>query len=493
MFVGENDVGCDDVHSSHATWVHTFSYRLLLYDSRGGGKLIIMAIEGEAHVKLLDLLAKAMKPESWVSLVISREKDFEADNTLYPPLHFAAIKGHVAITQALLHAGASRSLRYGSEQMSPLDTAAYQGHVGVVRLLIEHDGGIDVNAAGATGYSPLHFAASTGKTETVQLLLLHGADRHALENTGHSPACLAVLKGHVAVMRTLLTGCSRSDVNRRYRPAEVSLLDLAVSCGHMDLLRAIVKFGGGGVVDVNAATSNGRTALHLASLANNSGVVDVLVEAGAHVEARHATMDTPLHYAACALSGGVSLALLRHGADVNAQNRYKSTPLCRAADKAGTQGSAEVVDILLRSGADETAVDIDGATPQDLVEFKLAEEEQAPGVVEDEEDMERVHTLLVNAPADRAWRRRKFLVLCRTFPERVCLSQQGITSSVGGGGGNSMSRSRAHVVAGTAPRTRRRARLEKLVQAEADWARLSDMLLTGWGEEAIFRAIVGYL
>ncbi|CAM9096675.1 unnamed protein product [Pylaiella littoralis] len=454
-----------------------------------------MSLGADAHSQVLDLLVKTMKPENWVSLVVSREQNFEADSTLYPPLHFAAEKGHVAITRALLRAGANRGLRYGSEQMSPLDTAAHQGHVEVVRLLIEHDGGVDVNATGATGFSPLHFAASTGKAETVQLLLLHGADRNALDGTGHAPVSLAAMKGHVAVTQALLSGCSRSDVNRRYRPADVSLLDWAASRGHVDVLKTIVEFGGGGVVDVNAQTSNGRTALHLASLGDNSDVVDVLVEAGARVEARHASMDTPLHYAACTLSGDVTAALLRHGADVNAQNRSHLTPLYRAAGRAGTDGSAEVVDILLRSGADETIADMEGFTPQDFAESKL-EDEQIFGVGESEAELERVLMLLMNAPADRAWRRRRFLVLCRAFPDRVQLSQQGITTATTtsrGGSGNSVSNNSRLCVARTAPMTRRRAKLVKLAQAEADWARLSDMLLTGWGEEAIFRMIVGYL
>lgn len=133
-----------------------------------------------------------------------------------------------------------------------------------------------------------------------------------------------------------------------------------------------------------------------------------------------------------------------------------------------------MVDLLLRSGGDETAVDIEGATAHDIVESKLAE--QAPaGVVEDDGDVEHVRMLLVNAPADRAWRRRGLLVLCRTFPERVQLSQQDSSSS---------SSSRAHV-AGAAPRTCSRAKLTKLARTEADWAGVWDMLLTGWGEEAI--------
>ena len=39
------------------------------------------------------------------------------------------------------------------------------------------------------------------------------------------------------------------------------------------------------------------------------------------------------------------------------------------------------------------------------------------------EDVERVRELLANAPADRAWRRRGYLVLCRAHPDRVQQNQ----------------------------------------------------------------------
>ena len=35
------------------------------------------------------------------------------------------------------------------------------------------------------------------------------------------------------------------------------------------------------------------------------------------------------------------------------------------------------------------------------------------------EDADRVRKLCANAPADRAWRRRGYLVLCRARPDRV--------------------------------------------------------------------------
>ncbi len=70
-----------------------------------------------------------------------------------------------------------------------------------------------------------------------------------------------------------------------------------------------------------------------------------------------------------------------------------------------------MVDFLLRSGANETILDSDGKTAADIV---------GEGVYEMVRwDVERVRKLLANAPADRAWRRRGCLVLCRAHPDRL--------------------------------------------------------------------------
>lgn len=58
----------------------------------------------------------------------------------------------------------------------------------------------------------------------------------------------------------------------------------------------------------------------------------------------------------------------------------------------------------------------DGKTPADMI---------GQGVHESRlqlEDYNRVSELLTNAPADRAWRRRLPLVICRAHPDRVRLS-----------------------------------------------------------------------
>lgn len=59
------------------------------------------------------------------------------------------------------------------------------------------------------------------------------------------------------------------------------------------------------------------------------------------------------------------------------------------------------------------------ARAADLVRLRTGEEEDRLA-----EDVERVHELLVNAPAVRAWRRRGYPVLCRAHPDRVHQKQE---------------------------------------------------------------------
>ena len=108
---------------------------------------------------------------------------------------------------------------------------------------------------------------------------------------------------------------------------------------------------------------------------------------------------------------------MKHGANVNAQNREFETPLMSAAKEAGTHGVAEVVNSLLRVDSDETIVGMFRNKAVDVVGMSIEEDNRLA------EDIDRVRELLANAPADRAWRRRGYLVLCRAHPDRVQRSQ----------------------------------------------------------------------
>jgi ankyrin repeat protein len=91
------------------------------------------------------------------------------------PLHFAAREGHTDIVELLLKHGARINERGngGATALAFALVFASRPKVKVVELLLRH--GADPNILTERGYSPLHFAASVGCTDSVALLLEHGA------------------------------------------------------------------------------------------------------------------------------------------------------------------------------------------------------------------------------------------------------------------------------------------------------------------------------
>ena len=122
------------------------------------------------------------------------------------------------------------------------------------------------------------------------------------------------------------------------------------------VLEVLLKAG----ADVNAKDTDGTTPLHSAARDKPSpAVLDFLLKAD--VNAKDADGNTPLHAAAAFNpSPAVLEILLKAGADVNAKDADGSTPLHAAARD---NPSPAVLEILLKAGADVNAKDKDGDTP----------------------------------------------------------------------------------------------------------------------------------
>jgi ankyrin repeat protein len=84
---------------------------------------------------------------------------------------------------------------------SPLHGAAWQGHVEVVRALL--DFGAPVNAQDGEGYTPLHKAAWRGHEQIARLLLAHKADTSIKESGGLTPLEMARSAKKEAVVAVL--------------------------------------------------------------------------------------------------------------------------------------------------------------------------------------------------------------------------------------------------------------------------------------------------
>jgi len=308
----------------------------------------------------------------------------------------------------------------------------------------------------------------------VQLLVLKGADKDGLNAHKDTPLFAAILNGHVTAALALVAG--GADVSIPCGETGRSVVDIAAQEGHVPILRALIEHG----ADVNAADTELCTALHIAAHHNRVEAVDVLVEAGADVEARDNDGFTPLLYAARSFSLEALTALLKCGAYVNTKtDHYFRTPLHYATRSPSTGKTAsKVVDLLLRSGADETIPDRDGYTAAGLV--------AVPEDIQPNEDANRVRKLLVNAPADRAWRRRGFLVLCRAHPNRV---QQVLETSIHQTGmtPGTCSAKSTDTIGCTGVKC-------STVDQRGDrgWALVVAHVL-GLQEEGIFRAVVGFL
>jgi len=104
----------------------------------------------------------------------------------------------------------------------------------------------------------------------------------------------------------------------------------------------------------------GKTVLHRAVIGGNERGTEVLVAAGADINASDNDGYTPLHYAAGKGHSAIADLLIRCGADIAAQdNSFGTTPLHYAA----MFGRTDLCKILFEAGSSAHLLDNDGASP----------------------------------------------------------------------------------------------------------------------------------
>lgn len=98
---------------------------------------------------------------------------------------------------------------------------------------------------------------------------------------------------------------------------------------------------------VTAVDERGSTPLHIAARQGRTGIIPLLLEKGASLEARTPSGFTPLFMALAEKQSETIRLLLDRGADANAQTKYQTTPLFTAVES----GDAGTVRLLLDRGA----------------------------------------------------------------------------------------------------------------------------------------------
>lgn len=385
-------------------------------------------------------------------------------------LHRALAGGHTDAARALMLAGADVTL-LDSRDRSALHYAVEGGHLQLAGNLII--GGADLRAEDAGGNTPLHLAATHDDDKFICTLLRRGARRHVANRKGQYPLHVAIEHNRITVVEALLKAGTKPNIrygdNNRCSPLQLARSSLAMT-------KVLLKYN----ADVISPDSLGYTALHWAAGGSKPGVIDALVEAGADLEAQSSSVWlrsqsftglTPLHVAAVWRNIDAMAALLRNGANTHAENCQNLTalhaicltiPTRRTRTTTRTRSSATAADLLLRWGANESATDSDGHTPKDLIE----------GLSNNSRYLRRV---LVDAPADRAWRRRGMLVMCRSLPGKVLVIDKKVTAG----------KPRAR---GGAGRGRRGAHVDRGRRVASMLARVMEL-----EDDEIFRTVVGFL
>jgi hypothetical protein len=111
-------------------------------------------------------------------------------------LHMAALLGHEGLVTYLLSEGAQATSR-DEDESTPLLRACGRGHMGVVRVLVQHTGPQAVQETDEKGKTALHYAAEAARLEVVTFLLFAGADPTIVDEDGRTPVELCYEeKGH---------------------------------------------------------------------------------------------------------------------------------------------------------------------------------------------------------------------------------------------------------------------------------------------------------
>ncbi|XP_061831234.1 E3 ubiquitin-protein ligase MIB2 isoform X1 [Nerophis lumbriciformis] len=233
-----------------------------------------------------------------------------------------------------------------------LQVAAHQGHMEVVKALLQANGSIEVKDE--DGDTALHYTAFGNQAEIARLLLSKGANVNLLNNSMCTSLHIAVNKGFTDVVRVLIE--HSADVNLQDSYGDTPLHD-AIAKDFRNIIEILVAVPN---IDFTHQNHRGFNLLHHAALKGNKLATEkILGRARQLVDVKKEDGFSALHLASLNNHQEVAEILIKEGrCDINIRNNRNQTPLQLAV----TQGHTNLVQLLVAEGADVNMEDEDGDT-----------------------------------------------------------------------------------------------------------------------------------
>ncbi|KAL9041181.1 MAG: hypothetical protein Q9214_004199, partial [Letrouitia sp. 1 TL-2023] len=190
------------------------------------------------------------------------------------PLHWAAARGDIEKLKTLLQWGAKTNVS-DNEATTPLHWAASNGTVECVLALLES--GAEVNARSVYGSTPLHhvFLQQKAQVEMIDVLIRYGADKNARTKIGTCPLAFDIPTRTKERLQNSIALIERgADINAQDFDGD-SAVSLAVITSDLGLLRILIDHG----AFLDNCGSHGRTIIHEAAGNASIKTIELLTKA----------------------------------------------------------------------------------------------------------------------------------------------------------------------------------------------------------------------
>jgi len=281
---------------------------------------LVAAVRARDRLAVVEALSGA--PATFnINVVVVVQEDDENDGEQPTPLHTAAWNGDLEIVHILLdsrhHYGVNTEAR-DRKGKTPLQLACAEGHLPVARALLDH--GADLETTDAERTTPLMWACFRQHRDVALFLIKRGACIGFQDYYGSTALHYICDRGdhdHSTVVEKLLE--KGADVNAACDEKLGTPLHCAANMGKVESMRLLLANGS----DWNAKDIESITPLHEAVGNNHLEAVRLLLDCGADIEAKEVLGLTPLHVVN---SLEVTEELLRRGANIFERAFYDLTP-----------------------------------------------------------------------------------------------------------------------------------------------------------------------